>query len=593
MVKRFAFHECYCYVFVQIRWGKYEEGSEFISKAKEKYGDEFLNDVMFPNNINQYVAKIVRSTEGATDVLARTQEMGLPMSLDIMSEGFFSSMLRNGSNFTVSDITRYTSKNVNVPLSKLIAALFRSALNTLNPQRLKECAALLAMMKGGSRYPNYWNGSLARAFAMSDDDIQSFVAILFYHSPMYFWVQHEDIPEANVNNVPDMERVFRALPLSYDMIKKMPHKGDADDRIDKVLQEFEKMKLGIPEFAANELRERITNEDIVKRIDILQKNYGMIKELWSSDEGIAFDTSLRKKVMDDSRPRKSDSGSQRLRFDKGDFDDDIVGLENMVVSQLKRDFVDFKALPRLIAKYSENGETDKMLEIMKQVRSTKSDNGSDFEVTITSLAIGMRERFREKSDYGYLTKFPFQELRKEAPYLFIDSLLPLVTNLLEKHKYDEVIEVLNYFEKNPNFVANQSNLQNVDADLSPYMYKIAEIPERDVYESVATAFINMIEAINFKKLSNNFGHSKIEDFGILRRINAKDIVGAVEEFERIVKARKTTPFLPQLTKEVVMAEDQVRLKITNTRCVSGLRPSLACLRYGLQWFGKSELLYVI
>ena len=548
--------------FVQIRWGKFEEGSEFISKAKEKYGNEFLNDVMFPNNINQYVAKIVRSTEGTTEVLARTQEMGLPMSLDILCDGFFSSMLRNGSNFTVSDITRYTSQNAKIPLSRLIAALLRSALNTTNPQRFRECAGLLSMMKGGSRYPNFWNGSLARAFAMSDDDIQSFVAILFYHSPMYFWVQHEDIPEAIANNVPDMERVFRALPLSYDIMKKMQHKGDADDRIDKVLQELEKMKLGIPETAAKELKERITNEAIVKRIDVLQKNYGMIKELWSSDEGIAFDTSLRKKVMDDSRPRRNDSGAQRLRFEKGELADDIVGLENMVVSQLNRDFVDFKALPKLIAKYSENGQPDKMLEIMKQVRSTKSDSASDFEVNITSLAQGMRERFREKSDYDYLIKFPFQELRKEAPYLFIDSLRPLVTNLLEKQKYDEVIEVLNYFEKNPNLIANQSSL-NVGNDLNPYMYRIVEIPERDVYESVATAFINMTEAITFKNLSQDFGSSKVEEFGVLQRLNSKDIEGAVEEFERIVKARKTLPFLPQLTKEVVMAEDQVRLEITN------------------------------
>ena len=31
-------------------------------------------------------------------------------------------------------------------------------------------------------------------------------------------------------------------------------------------------------------------------------------------------------------------------------------------------------------------------------------------------------------------------------------------------------------------------------------------------------------------------------------------------------------------------------EIISTRCVSGLRPSLARLRYGLKWFGKSELL---
>ena len=34
----------------------------------------------------------------------------------------------------------------------------------------------------------------------------------------------------------------------------------------------------------------------------------------------------------------------------------------------------------------------------------------------------------------------------------------------------------------------------------------------------------------------------------------------------------------------------IAFMFTKTRCVSGLRPSLAHLRYGLQWVGKSEML---
>ena len=37
-------------------------------------------------------------------------------------------------------------------------------------------------------------------------------------------------------------------------------------------------------------------------------------------------------------------------------------------------------------------------------------------------------------------------------------------------------------------------------------------------------------------------------------------------------------------------EKKEKKEINKTRCASGLRPSLARLRYGLQWFGKIELL---
>ena len=84
------------------------------------------------------------------------------------------------------------------------------------------------------------------------------------------------------------ENVFQSLVDLHAIVDKEESNSNPDKVVDEVLQEFEKLKLGISQKYVELLGIFVKDKNVLNRLEVLKKNYYNLQNSWSDDEKRSF-----------------------------------------------------------------------------------------------------------------------------------------------------------------------------------------------------------------------------------------------------------------------------------------------------------------
>ena len=82
--------------------------------------------------------------------------------------------------------------------------------------------------------------------------------------------------------------MFQSLVDLHAIVDKEESNSNPDKVVDEVLQEFEKLKLGISQKYVELLGIFVKDKNVLNRLEVLKKNYYNLQNSWSDDEKRSF-----------------------------------------------------------------------------------------------------------------------------------------------------------------------------------------------------------------------------------------------------------------------------------------------------------------
>ena len=530
---------------IYIRDEKFEDGAEFIKLALEKYDRHFLFDTMFGNSIAHDVLRNITTLEEITDLMINISRMGVPMTTKLLSRGFSGLIVRRIGDGSVIPKIQYVlnkvvEENAPINLSALIGSFILETLNTNKPENFKEAAAITAIHDIGARFSNSWKNSLCNNYIIFGD-IESLLTMIIFSSPLHMWIQGSDFndsPNENIKSsrIKDKENVFKVLELIHQNGASMEE--NADQVLDRVLRKMEQMKLGFPSHTATGLSTIVKDENVLERIKVLENNYNTIQEIWPNpEEGKKFIFDLRKPYLR--------SGFKSKRVERS-LPTELPELEQMMTNQMKKGKADFKGAVKLVEMYANNGELDKLQDIMEQLNAIE---GFDkFEVPILQLNIAVSKFLEKPTNVDKFLQFPFEKFRRQSLEFYLRYFIDSTLNFLRNDKYHEAIQILNYVEKNPEYFK-----EDLHKDMfSTFLFESARIvKDEETFDNI-TAKVKAAA----KPLGQEIGED-LSGLKVYNRVEHKDLVRALAIFKVNAEEHKHLRFLGNLCKEIIQMEEKV------------------------------------
>jgi len=507
---------------------------DFCQKIGEGLTDKLGKNFMDMRQLFPFIRKqvVIQCLEGnptkVFDMLNKIRALGLQVPKESLSNDVIPALLDLDKQNPGQCVYMLMEAVPSMNWVFLSNAMIQSLLNQEKLEHFRACSGFLLNSKIGSMYSDTWNNSLARAY-LTTDSLEDLINVLFIASRPWNYPKSSRGRDdgADFNEV-----LFRTL--SHIVKQGYRYRPDQEkaDILRPVVQELNKLRIGIPAQNVKVLKQMIDDDsDVQKLLD--EAGTIFTEDYWTqerSNEFLEQRRTLYGRTRRDGSPQENHNFGERSKH-TNIIPDDIEKMEKMKTFLDKRGEVNRILTSNLIKSYNTAGQIDKSIELLN---TTENFHGSptDLQDIVENLV-----------NAGNVDKaLDFYRSRREDgdSEMFASTLITVCIGLAKEGKHTAVLDLLG--EDTEKLINNRSYWNN--APLLEHYVQAGDVENLgSVFEAMGR--VNLIKT----------GDGKILAKLVQVHLVKEDTKAAVQEFERICQTHKTLAHKFSLMEKLIEDED--------------------------------------